>query len=459
MSEDYEYLFHPSILRVSRQIEHEASHILYDENSLVRVSTCAFRHWVVDGVGRKGRFGCGYDVPILAAYERANNFTRHTMALVMRREDKPSERFQAIEWKFVIAGDDLQRFCHSLLMLNAFSGMRLDKLIIAIKVFTKRTTTITAPYDKDDTLIDSEGFLEGNCSIEATTSTQDDDSIASEMPLVGKAPIEEGPPTLDQAIGPSEQKTSIVSSPRVLKLLEPLHKLHSLQEVYIEGPIGDDHKADLLLSMRSPPPSDVELFDELFCVFEDAVSTYDAGDQEAGFAKLKLTRDTIKEQMSTRKGVWSGKAVIPQGAPYAGYTVWDASRDIEVQVWTRLAWKFLEIGTNPHVGVAQAFAFWILGESSDLNSYWNLPPQGNKAAMAFYLVAHAYEAQEKLKGKPRLRYLEDVVKYLLDGLRHEPDNLMIRNEMKDKQDELKRLKSLQEEPKDPGSTLEELDSF
>ena len=439
MCDVYVYLFHPSVLRASRQIEREASDILYNENSLVRVSASA-GSFFTDGV------------PILAADERANKFTRHTMALMMTPEDKPSE--QLIEIKFVIAGDDLQRFCHTLLKLNAITPLRLDNRNIAIEILTERTAAIAAPYEKDDPLIDGEGFLKGHCSIEATTSTKDDDSIASKMPLEGNASIEEEPSTLDQTISSSKHATSVVSSPRVLKLLESLRRLHSLHEVYIEGPIGDDYKTALLLSMRRPPPSDVELFGELFYKFEDAMSTYDVGDQEEGFIKLKLTLDTIKEQMSTRERSWRGEAVVPQGAPYAGYTVWDAQRDIEVQVWTKLAWKLVEIGTEPHVSVAQEFAYSIIGRSSDPNSCWNLPPQGNKTAMAFYLAAHAYEAQAKLRGTPRLCSLEYAGKYLLEALHHEPDNLMIKSEMKEKADELKILQSLQEEPKDPGSPVE-----
>ena len=468
MYEEHVYLFHPSILRASRQIEREASHILYNENSLVRVSTSASRYWEVIGFGLRGKMD-GHGIPILATSERAYSFTRHTMELVLLRKGVPSQHLDMIKRMFIIASDDLQSFCHSLLMLNTSSG-DLNKFILAIEVFTERTAAIAAPHQKLRqmmTQIDDQGLLRGNCFIEATTSTKDDNSTPSEISPVGKTPTEEGPLTLHQTISPSEHQTvspsehanSIVSSPRVLKLLEPLCKLHSLHGVYIEGPIGDDHKTALLLSMLGPPPSDLELLDELLSKFKDAMSTYDRGDQEAGMVKLKLTLDTIRDQMSARALDWSGDAVVPQGAPYAGYTVRGAQRDIEVQVWTIMAWKFLEIGTDPHVSVAQQFAHLILRKRSNPNSYWNSPPKGNKAAMAFYLAAHASEAQGKLKGTLRFRSLEEVIKYLLAGLRHEPENPIMKRELEEKMDELKMLRLLQKELKDRGSTLKELDTL
>ena len=451
MYEEHVYVFHPSILRASRQIEREASHILYNENSLVRVSTSAFRYWEVIGFGLRGKID-GHGIPILATSERAHSFTRHTMELVMLRKGIPSQHLDMIVKIFIIAGDDLQRFCHSLLMLNT----SLNKLILAIEVFTERTAAIAAPYRRLRhmmTQIGDQGLLRGNCFIEATTSTKDDNSTPSQISPLGKTPIEEGPLTLHQTISPSEHANSVVSSPRVLKLLEPLRRLHSLHGVYIEGPIGDDHKIALQLSMLGPPPSGLELFDELLSKFKDAMSTYDRGDQEAGFVKLKLTLDTIGDQMIARDTDWSGDAVIPQGAPYAGYTVRSAQRDIEVQVWTKMAWKFLEIGTDPHVSVAQQFAHLILRKRSNPNSYWNSPPKGNKAAMAFYLAAHASEARGKLKGTLRFRSLEEVIKYLLAGLRHEPENPIMKRELEEKMDELKILQSLRKEPKDCGSTF------
>ena len=364
MYEEHAYRFHPSILGASRQIEREASRVLYTENCLVRVSSCG-KCYLVDDCGLVGNYD-GHAVPILAAYERAHKFTRHTMEIVMLRDDTLLDSSDLIENSFVIAGDDLEGFCHILLKLNPLSGTRLDQLTLAIEIFTERADAIAGPYEKDDALIDGEGFLRGNCSIEATTSTKDDDLIPSKMPIVRRAPTEEGALTLDQAINPRKHATSVVSCPRGLKLLEPLHKLHSLHGVYIEGPIGDDDKTALRLSMLGLPPSDLEMFDVLLSKFKDAMSTYDTGDQEAGSVKLKLTLDTIKDQMSTRKRDWGGNDVIPQGAPYAGYTVRNAQRDIQEQVWTKLAWRFLEIWTKPHVRSATRFAHLILGRSKQL---------------------------------------------------------------------------------------------
>ena len=440
MHERHAYHFHPSILRASRQIEREASHVLYNENSLVRVSSCP-HHYRMDRVGLRENFN-GYAIPILAAYERAHSFTRHTMEFVILHEDTLSDCADLSVNSFVIAGDDLQRFCHFLLRLNALSDMRLDRLTVAIEIFTERANAIAALYEKDDSLIDGEGLLRGNCSVEATTSIKDDDLIPSKMSIVRKARIKERALTLDQTISPGRPTISIDSSSRLQRLLKPLHELHSLHRVYIEGPIGDDYKTALLLSMLGPPPGDLKMFDVVLSKFKDAMSTYDTGDQEAGSAKLKLTLDTIKDQTSTRKRDWGGNAVIPQGGPYAGYTVWNAQRDIQVQIWTKLAWEFLKIRTTLHVCAAKKYASLILGDPSDPNGYWQFPPKGNKAAMAFYLAAHATDALGKVKDIPRLYSLECVVRLLRKGLRHEPGNLIMKGEMAEKEVEIKILQSL-----------------
>ena len=440
MYERHAYHFHPSILRASRQIEREASHVLYNENSLVRVSSCP-HPYRVDRHGLRENFD-GHAIPILAAYKRAHKFTRHTMEFVILHEDTLSDCSDLSVNSFVIAGDDLQRFCLILLRLNALSDMRLDRLTLAIEIFTERANAIAAPYEKDDALIDGQGFLRSNCFVKATTSIKDDDLIPSTMSIVRKAQIKERALTLDQTISLGRLTISIVSSSRLQRLLKPLHELHSLHGVYIEGPIGDDYKTALLLSMLGPPPGDLKMFDVVLSKFKDAMSTYDTGDQEAGSAKLKLTLDTIKEQTSIRKRKWSGNAVIPEGGPYAGYTVWNAQREIQVQNWTKLAWEFLEIRTTLHVCAAKRFSNLILGAPSDPNGYWQFPPKGNKAAMAFYLAAHVTDAQGKLKDKPRLYTLECIVRLLRIGLRHDPGNLIMKGKMAEKEDELRILQSL-----------------
>lgn len=443
MSEEHKYQFQPSILRASRQIEREASHILYNENSLVRVSSCGRRSW--ESESRRVGDHIGQVVPILAANERARLFTRHTMEVAMLHKDSLSVGSDVTANSCVIAGDDLQGFCHVLLWMNKFPATRLDQLSLAIEVFPERVAAIAAPYEKDGALINGEGSLKGNCSIEATTSTKGENPVLTVMSDVRKTSIGESPLTLDQAISPGEPATSSVSSPRVLKLLKPLQTLHSLHGVHIKGPICDDYKSALLLNMLGPPPSELELFEILFSKFKDAISTYDTGDREAGSVKLKCALDFVKFQMSQRKLDGAGNAVVPQGAPYAGYTVREAQREILIEVWTKLAWIYLKIGTRPHVHLADRFANWILGDPRDPNNpYWS-PPKGNEAAMAFYLAAHTADAVRKFKHIRRLERLQRVLRLLRIGLAHEPDNPKLKEMMMEKEDELKNLESLQKE--------------
>ena len=104
MKEGYGYVFHPSILRTNRQIEREASHVLYAENLLVRVSSCG------SALSANG-FGGGHAVPILACEPHAKLFTRHVMEFIMLRDYEASfdGHPSHSENCFVIASDDLPR--------------------------------------------------------------------------------------------------------------------------------------------------------------------------------------------------------------------------------------------------------------------------------------------------------------------------------------------------------------
>ena len=460
-----EYCFHPLILRASRQIEREASHILYNENSLVRVSMCDLHFWVnpLDHRGARpdniGTF-CGHRISILAAFQQAHKFRRHIMEFTMLQGYTPSDLFNLTENSIIIAGEDLPKFCHILLEIHAHWQGWLGQRTLAIEFFSERAAAIAVPYERNDAMIGGEGFLRGNRSIETTTSTKDHGLNHGGMPIVCKEPIGNVSLTPDQAINPGEQANSIVPSRRVLKLLEALHTLHSLHYAWVRGPIGNDHKTALLLSMGGPPPSDLEMFNILLRKFEDAMITYDAGDQEAGLIKLELTDDTITDQMSTRNEDWAGDTVIPRGGPYAGYTVRNAQRDIQVQVWTKMAWMYLEIGGH-HVCAARILAHLIIEGPGDPSNYWDLPSVGNKAAMAFYLGAQACDAEGKLGYRPRVRCLREAVDYLRLGLLHEIDDLMLRKEMEEKRDKFVKDLGLLQGKASKGRylTLEELASL
>ena len=133
-----DYCLHPSILRASRQIEREGSHILYNENSLVRVIMCDLHIWVnpLDPRGNRPARNRGHRISVLAAFEQAHKFTRHTMEFTMLQKDTPSDHSDLIKKSIIIAGEDLPQFCQILLELHADSQGWLGQRTLAIEFFS-----------------------------------------------------------------------------------------------------------------------------------------------------------------------------------------------------------------------------------------------------------------------------------------------------------------------------------
>lgn len=421
MQARYKYHFHPSILRTNRQVQREASHVLYAENDMIRVSSCKFFF-------RAESFEIGdtpCTVPVLVSGERAETFTRHAMEIVMLREVVEPYLDDVSPNCFIIVSDDLPRFCQFLLVEDRYSiHWPLDHLTLAIEIYIDRAAVGIVPLQGDETLV--EGEMPMNCY----ASSERDSLIKSETSSKGDTPRDELKYTEDEAANPIKRTRSIYPSPRVLRLLEPLHKLHSLQRVHIEGSLDEHYKTNLLLSMCGSPPNNQELFDIVLAKFEDAMSTHEEGNQYAALIKMKHTLDTLKDQKYLRKDSWNGSGMILTGR-YAGYTIWEAERHIESDIHTRLAWAWLDMGDEKHVCEAHSSTITIIGGDTQ-DGYWNLPPMGHKAAMAFYLKAHVWEAFDRLGDHDtyeRSFYLGDLVRILREGLRHDPFNPLLEAEL------------------------------
>lgn len=198
--------------------------------------------------------------------------------------------------------------------------------------------------------------------------------------------------------------------------------------------------------MCGPPPSDQEKSEILLAKFEDAMSTYRTDDCSAGLTKLKLTFDTLGDQMRLREYSWNCRGMILTGT-YAGHTVQSAQHDIEVHIWTEFAWADLEMGDLQNVQEARNYAFMIIGEGHKNDCYWNVIPMGHKAAVVFYLDARIWERFDHLgihDIHQRSHYLEDVVRTLREGLRHEPGNALLAGELRRRLDELEKVKETED---------------
>ena len=78
--------------------------------------------------------------------------------------------------------------------------------------------------------------------------------------------------------------------------------------------------------------------------------------------------------------------------------------------------------------------------------YEKVPPMGHDIAMVFYLKVKVWEARTDLESDNLClgsRHLKQVIGYLQEGLRHEPENTMLREQMKRREDELQIAKEFE----------------
>lgn len=92
---------HSSLLQTSRQIYHEARHILLEQNTFIKITTPF----------PQSRFHVAEDgVVIITADDHAKRFTQHTLEVKIDLPTMPEERE---EDTFVIHVDSLEKFCES----------------------------------------------------------------------------------------------------------------------------------------------------------------------------------------------------------------------------------------------------------------------------------------------------------------------------------------------------------
>lgn len=353
--------------------------------------------------------------------------------------------FDAVDRNFIIAGNDLQRFCHTLRVMNRYERYHLDQLTLVITVYTERAAAVVVPFESGRTSINVEGLMRGSFSIKDSQSIKRDALTKKEKENPGNVNIPSAEVAVwgDHAICLGNKTNSIGTNPRVLRLLAPLHRLHSLHGIYIEGSISDKYRTALLSSMLGPPPRDQAMFDVLFDQFEDAMRCYETDEPDAALAKLKLTQDTLKDQKYVGRNQDRDGSILLSTGPYAGHSVWDAEIDIEVQVWTKFAWVFLGIGDEPYISRAKINVSMILGRLYRPISFWSDPQLWHKLAMTFYLKAHVDEAIGKIGHAHRADHILDAVRDLKEGLQYEPGNPRLERKLQECKDELYKYEEME----------------
>lgn len=419
MKEEYEYRFHPSILRTNRQIESEASHVLYTENLLLRVSSSG---WNLSsrafGGDRKG-----HALPILAIEDHAQRFTRHVMEIVMLRDYESN--FATMDGScysencFIIASDDLPRFCWILFAKNSLGweeDVLLSRLALAVEI----------RHDMDVSIIQGE------------TTTGNESNFEYEVYNEDKAKVEGEAASGETFPNDRIQTSTRCSDSQIRRLLEPLRRLHSIQAVHIEGPVSEHYKASLEASMCGRGPSDKELFDVVLATYEDARITYDTGDISLAVTKMKQTLDIIDDY----------KDIAPKG-PQGLSPLWDACKHMQFTTWTNLGWASLKKCEN-YAAVWDAHRLVETLVCTFVDEEWqytNLLSKGHDIAMVFHMMAKVWEAFDDLGEHDydrRSHYLGQIVSYLKAGLNHEPRNEMLAQELRNREEELENTKELED---------------
>lgn len=407
MKVDYRYRFHPSILGTNRQIAREASHVLYTENLLVRINSSG-QSLSEDSLHRTKN---GDTVPILASKDYAKRFTRHVMEVVMLQDfESPFELSSChSETCFVIASDDIPRLCWNLLSTNTSKNRTLSQLTLAVEV----------RHDMDVSDINGDPCMENQ------------DKTQNQVYKEG------GAAASDKTSNNSNQTSIECTQQQTYRLLEPLRRLHSLQAVHIEGPVGEHYKVPLVESMCRPGPTEKELFDVVLAMFEDARTTYDTGNLSSAVSKMKHTLDTMDDYKNIAQCMFD--PLLP---------IWDAYYQMRFVIWTNLGWASLKSDNIDEVEVAFYCAHVLLslyvGEDAD---YWMAPPMGHEIAMTFYMWTKVWEASDDLGDHDQMvrsYCLREVVDYLQEGLRHEPRNELLGQQLRRREEELQKAIDLED---------------
>ena len=186
--------------------------------------------------------------------------------------------------------------------------------------------------------------------------------------------------------------------------------------------------------MCGEEPSNKELFDTVSLLYEGAIRTYETGDLALAVNRMKNTLDTINDYKN-----------IASGWPHEISVRWPAYERMQLTLWTNLEWASLR-KRDRIAGVWDTFEFiskLIVTFVDARWQSWRASPMGHDIAMVFYLwVKYRAACKDAVDGTSD--FLEDVVGYLQEGLRHEPENELLKQELIRRKYELENARYIKE---------------
>ena len=424
MQNVHTYLFNTSILFANRQIYHEASHVLYLENLFVRVNSVTSGPFLETPSFAANRdYGHLLPLPIFSNESKVQACTRHVMEIDLF--PCSSSISQERKFHFILAADDLPLLCRHLLWMDARYMERLLQqtelwIIIGDEVLNCPTYEKSAERLNAATKNASASRGEGPAnisrrSIEGSACTSKETNvkgIARGRGATGNKLKLSGPP-------------SLIGTPRLRRLLEPLRALHSIGSSYIDAPISERYRDLIQTSLFRARPGIQDLFLTLVSAFEEAMTTFRAGYSTLAVQQLRGTLDTWNELTCLYTPEPSTK--LATGA-FAGFTLYRALDIIRYEAFKTLTRAYLAVSEEAQRGaVAKNLARRIFASYSR-HDQWGQGPH-NKT-MLFSMLAETWEALDQLgalsKDHPRSEDLRLLIAMLTTRVQHAPANTTLR---------------------------------
>ena len=140
----------------------------------------------------------------------------------------------------------------------------------------------------------------------------------------------------------AEMDRSPVGLPRIQKLLDPLHQLHSFGAAQIEGPLSGLYKGIVNASLCKDCPTATD-------IVQSAMVTLSQGDNQVSLSRPNHAIREYKVALnSVRSCCWlyDERDIIMDGGPFPGLKAEKVMRSLKVRLQARIASVYLSIGMS-----------------------------------------------------------------------------------------------------------------
>ena len=404
------YLFHTSILFANRQIYHEASNVFYLENLFIRVNSVTtgpfFR---IPAFAANGDYGHLLPLPISFRSSKVKACTRHVMEIDL----VPCSSSVSRNLHFILAADELPLLCKRLVRTDALYKGRIGMLQrMELWIIVGDEVLNTPTYEESAECLNA-------ATKNASASRGEGPAKISKRAVVGSAYTGEETNLngIARGSGTTGEKfklsgpPSLINTPRLRRLLEPLRALHSIGSSYIDAPISEQYREVIHKSLFRARPRSQDLFPILVSAYEEAMTTFRAGCFTLAVQQLRGTLDIWNELIDLYTPNSSTKLAT---GPFAGFTLQRALGLIRFDLFKSLARAYwADCEGAQRVGAARTLARRIIASYSRKNQ-WGQEP--HEQVMACSLLEQLWVYHDR----PRSEAPRAVYPAFTKALQYEP---------------------------------------